>query len=379
MSEFRGYLDMLRQQGHEAGRDYGEFSRYLEKKARKMNIPLYGQFELTPLCNLSCKMCYVHRTEKEMVGLKPLAVPVWKDLMAQAFSAGMFEAALTGGECLTYPGFDELYLYLQSMGIQVTVMTNGVLLNEERLRFFAEHPPALIQATLYGPNEDAYERVTGRRVFQTVVENLRRVRAAGLALFVSVTPNRHLGEDVFETLRLAHSLSDSVSINTSLFAPPEEPWRLKEEDAPDAAFYARVLRFDRELLGIPVMEIPESSLPEPGGTCTEYGECGVTCGGGRSSFVIDWRGRMKPCNRLDAAGEPLKEGFDAAWRKINRVANSWPRTAACVGCAYEDVCDSCAANRAKYAEPGKQPMALCRQIRYLVSKGVLLPSECDPA
>ena len=379
MSEFRGYLDMLRQQGREAGRDYGDFSRYLEKKARKMNVPLYGQFELTPLCNLSCKMCYVHRTEKEMAGLKPLGVSVWKDLMAQAFSAGMFEAALTGGECLTYPGFDELYLYLQSLGIQATVMTNGVLLNEERLRFFGEHPPALIQVTLYGPSEEAYERVTGRRAFQTVTENLRNLRAAGLPLSVTVTPNRHLGEDVFETLKLAHSLSNRVFINTSLFAPPEEPWRLTAEDELDAAFYARILRYDWELAGIPVREPPEDSLPEPGGPYTECRECGLTCGGGRSSFVIDWRGRLRPCNRLDAASDALKAGFNEAWREINQIANSWPRTAACQGCAYEEVCDHCAANRMKYAGPGKQPLALCRQTKYLVSKGVLPSPECDPA
>ncbi len=378
MSEFRGYLDMLRRQGREAGRDYGDFSRYLEEKARKMNIPLYGQFELTPLCNMSCKMCYVHRTENQMAGLSPLPPPVWKDLMAQAFSAGMFEAALTGGECLTYPGFDELYLYLQSMGVQVTVMTNGLLLNEERLRFFGEHPPALIQVTLYGPNEEAYERVTGRRAFHTVTENIRRARGLGLPLSVTVTPNRHLGEDVFETVRLAHTLSRDVFINTSLFAPPEEPWRLTEKDELDAAFYARVLRYDRELRGLPVPEIPESSLPEPGGQCTECAERGLTCGGGRSWFVIDWRGRMRPCNRLDAGSEPLKEGFAEAWRKISQIANSWPRTAACIGCAYEDVCDYCAAVRAKYAEPGKQPLALCQRTKFLVSKGVLPSLECEP-
>ena len=377
MSELGGYLDILRQQGRESPHGYGAFTRYLQEKAREKNIPVYGQFELTPLCNLSCRMCYVHRTEQQMAGLSPLSPASWKELMRQAFSAGMFEAALTGGECLAYPGFDELYLYLQELGCQVTVMTNAVLLNRERLQFFRDHPPALLQVTLYGPDEDAYERVTGRRVFHTVAENIRRAQEADLALSVSVTPNRHLGEDVFETVRLAHSLADDVFINTSLFAPADEPWRLNGADEPDNAFLARLLRYDQELRGISAPEIPADDLPAPGGPYTGCGECGVTCGGGRSWFVIDWRGRMHPCNRLPATGEPLVEGFPEAWRKTNHTALDWPRTAACRGCAYEEACDHCAAERAKYAAPGEQPLALCNRTKYLVSKGVLPAPRCD--
>lgn len=378
MAEPRTYLDILRQ-GRDARRSYGKFARYLEAKARKMNVPLYGQFELTPLCNLNCKMCYVHRTEDQMAGLSPLPAAAWKDLMAQAFSAGMFEATLTGGECLTYPGFDELYLYLQSLGVQTTVMTNGVLLNEERLRFFKEHPPALLQVTLYGPHEDAYQRVTGHRVFQTVTENLRAARELGLPLSVSVTPNRHLGEDVFETVRLAHSLSKEVFINAELFAPSDEPWRLTAEDALDPAFCARIYRYDMGLRRLPVVEIPESDLPEPGGPHAESRECGVTCGGGKSSFVIDWKGRLRPCNRLDITSDVLTKGFAAAWKEISQSVSSLPRAAECDGCPYEEACDHCAANRMKYAEPGQQPLSLCRHTKYLVSQGILPPPQRGPA
>lgn len=379
MSEPRGYLDVLRQESRGGSRSYGKFARYLEAKARRTNTPLNGQFELTPLCNLSCKMCYVRRTEQQMAGRSPLPPAVWKDLMAQAFSAGMFEATLTGGECLAYPGFEELYLYLQSLGCQITVMTNAVLLNEDRLRFFEAHPPALIQATLYGPSEEAYERVTGRRVFHTVRENLSRARAAGLSLSVSITPNGHLGEDVFETIRLAHSLSKEVFISSELFAPPDEPWRLTAEDMLDAAFYARIYRYDMELRHIPAVEIPEDDLPEPGGPHAVNRECGVYCGGGKSSFVIDWRGRLRPCNRLDITADPLREGFAAAWKEINQSVSSLPRAAECLDCPYGEVCDHCAANRMKYAEPGKQPVGLCRQTKYLVSQGILPPPERDPA
>ena len=33
---------------------------FLEMKARERAIPVRATFELTPLCNLDCKMCYVH-------------------------------------------------------------------------------------------------------------------------------------------------------------------------------------------------------------------------------------------------------------------------------------------------------------------------------
>lgn len=93
----------------------------------------------------------------------------WKQLMTQAAQAGMRVATLTGGECLTYHGFEELYLHLQELGVEVTVLTNGVLLDERRVRFFQAHPPRKVQISLYGSSEDAYEKVTGHRMFARVI------------------------------------------------------------------------------------------------------------------------------------------------------------------------------------------------------------------
>ena len=169
---------MLRQQDKGYKMKFGELSEFLEARARRQGVPIRGQFELTPLCNLSCGMCYVHLNRDQMQGRSLLSVDQWKKLMAEAYEQGMFQAALTGGECLTYPGFDSLYLYLHSLGCQVDILTNGVLLDESRLAFFREHPPALLQVTLYGDSEDTYERVTGHRVFHTVIENLYRVKEA---------------------------------------------------------------------------------------------------------------------------------------------------------------------------------------------------------
>ena len=39
---------------------------YLQTRADAKGIPLSGTFELTPVCNMSCNMCYIRKTPKEL-------------------------------------------------------------------------------------------------------------------------------------------------------------------------------------------------------------------------------------------------------------------------------------------------------------------------
>ena len=98
------FLKQLAERKDEEKNPHQEFYAYLDSKAREKGIPLQGQLELTPLCNFNCKMCYVHLT-KEQMQKSLLTVEEWKDLIHQAWKAGMIQTTLTGGECLTYPGF----------------------------------------------------------------------------------------------------------------------------------------------------------------------------------------------------------------------------------------------------------------------------------
>ena len=141
------FLEYLRKQNGKQRQTFDAFYSYLEKKARIQGVPLSGEFELTPMCNLNCKMCYVHLSPEQMNNRELLTVEQWKDLMYQAYKAGMLHATLTGGECLTYPGFRELFLYLHSLGCEVSVFTNGALLNKDWIDFFKQHTPAEIQRT----------------------------------------------------------------------------------------------------------------------------------------------------------------------------------------------------------------------------------------
>ncbi len=373
-------LDFLREKTGKEIQSFSKVSSYLGMKAREKGVPISAQFELTPLCNFSCKMCYVHLNADQLKGQRVLSTDTWKDLMHQAWEAGMITATLTGGECLAYPGFDELFLYLHSLGCQVAVLTNGYLLDDRRIQFFREHMPRRIQVTLYGWNDDVYERVTGQRAFTKVADNIRKAIDAGLPVSINVTPNNFLGEDVFETIRVAKSMGQMVTVNSCLFAPREETGRSRQQDDPETDMYIRIYRLLDEIDGRETLEIDREKLPPEGGKDSDGLKRGLRCGGGRSGFIINWKGMMVPCNRLEMlCAYPLEEGVREAWKKVNHKANNWPVYSGCSECAYVEVCNICAGNQMRYAEPGEKPEGLCEQTKRFVSSGVrqLPDPECD--
>lgn len=365
----RALLRQLDEQGVTDHRRYERVRKFLNFKAREKNTPISGSFELTPLCNLDCKMCYVHLQKEQMAGAQLMTTAQWKDVMQQAIDAGMMYARLTGGECLAYPGFRELYLFLLSKGVEVCILSNGLLMDEEMTAFLRDHPPAAVQVTLYGASEDAYERVTGKRAFARVMENLRRLAAARIPLQIAVTPNEFMtdGEDV---IRLLHAEGFSFAINAGLMRPREETGRALADAGLDA--YVAMLKLRGELQGKAAgPECDPESLPDPGGSASS-GKTGVRCGAGRSGFSVDWRGGMRPCNNFPCEpADVLALGFGEAWRRTNRAALDYPLPVECEGCAYKGSCKHCVAEHAAGAIPGHASPAICAWGRRMVAEGLL--------
>lgn len=365
----RALLKQLDEQGITDYRRYDAVRRFLSFKARDKGVPISGSFELTPLCNLDCRMCYVHLNKEQMNGASLLTVEQWKDIMQQAIDAGMMYARLTGGECLTYPGFRELYGFLHSKGIETAILSNGILMDAEMVDYLVAHPPAAVQITLYGASEEAYERVTGKRVFTRVMENIRRLNAAQIPLSIAVTPNEFM-TDGEEVIRLLHEEGLTFAINAGLMLPREETGRKLADAGLDA--YVAMMKLRMALKGQQLEpDCDPESLPDPGSE-TSTATKGVRCGAGRSGFAIDWQGRMRPCNTFPCEPVELLElGFPEAWRITNHTALNYPLPAECEGCAYKGVCKHCVAEHAAGAPAGHASPAICTWGQRMVSEGLL--------
>ena len=372
------YLENLKKQNTGFKPKFGSLMEYLDIKAKKNGVPIRGQFELSPLCNFDCKMCYTHLTKEQMQERKLLSVEQWKGLMLEAWKAGMLCVNLTGGECLAYPGFKEIYLYLRDLGCELTVLTNGALLNDGWIEFFKANKPYMIQITLYGSNEDTYERVTGHRDFGKVTANIRKAMSNDLPIVLTITPSCYQKDDLCETIRTAKDLGAPFGVSAFLSDPKEETGRSGQAHDIDFEDYVQLYAFMNEMNGNRIEPIALDKLPPAGGPYHEFDGCGLHCRAGQSCFTVEWDGKMYACNSIRSIwAEPFKTGFQAAWNHIHQEALRWPQIPECIDCPYEAVCPNCAVFKQRFAEPGKQPLALCEQTRKLVQRGLKRIPDCE--
>ena len=121
-------------------------SDYLYQKASRMKIPLNGAFELSPVCNFSCKMCYVRKTPGQLQQEGKTLIPwqAWLELAGQCREAGTLYLLLTGGEPFLYPGFRSLYEALHKMGFLLSINTNGTLIDEQTVAWLKQFAHLLI-------------------------------------------------------------------------------------------------------------------------------------------------------------------------------------------------------------------------------------------
>lgn len=365
-------MSQLDSEGVTGYEKYKKVRRYIQFKAREQHIPVCGVLELTPLCNLSCKMCYVH-LEKAQMGDRDLLPPeTWISIIDQAVDAGMMYAVVTGGECLTYDGFKEVYLHLRKRGIEIGLLTNGTLLTEDMVCFLDEHPPADIQITLYGPDEDEYERVTGHRAFQKVMDSIARLRAHNLPFFISITPSFYMTEGK-KLIQLLHDMGVHYQINSGLKIPREETGRKLWEASLDT--YVDLYKEAQRLSdGEPLLTVPDEDLPDPGildGNCAKS-EKGVRCAAGRSTFCVTWEGKLKPCNSFpEIEADVMQVGFQAAWDHISRQVEEIVLPIECVNCPYEKVCEPCIIRHLEYGKPGHANPYACERAKRLVKEGLM--------
>lgn len=347
-------------------------SRYMHQKGIKYGIPVSGSFELTPRCNFNCQMCYVHMTDEEIQksGKNELSTDQWLSLASDAVDNGLLFLLLTGGEPFIRKDFDEIYLQLKKMGLMVSLNSNGSMLDVDRMNLLINNPPTRLNVTLYGGSDATYERLCGRPVFHKVVNNIRKIREAGISvrLNVSVTPdNCH---DIKDIYRIANELGIHAKSTTYMFPAirlgDNIPGVSKCRFTPkEAAYY--MLKCQEQYMTLEQLQASAKKSLLDWKECEENERQGIRCRAGRSSFWITWDGQMMPCGMMHNIGYSILENsFKESWKAIRRETEKIQLPIACSGCKYGEICNVCAASC--YAETGSydaEPEYICQFVQEL--------------
>ncbi len=365
-------LDLLREM-EEQGIDENDirqnriFSRVLNYKYRENHIPESGVMELTPLCNLDCKMCYVHLRPEQMEERTVLRGEQWIAWIDDAVDQGMLSVELTGGEAMLHPDFDDIYLHLLQKGVRVTVMTNGILLNDKRIAFFCKYPPAAIQITLYGASEETYETVTGKSMYGKVMHNLRKAKEIGCHLGISITPSRYFGvEDAKKIRAFTQKEGMQLTINNDLNEPRGDTGRSLSQFSLELDEYIRI---HKGLQSVATETVSLTQVPEPGTAQEE--QRGLLCSAGRSMFCITWEGFMKMCFDLPESVDLKEISFHEAWNKLYALAEFYLIPRECGNCAYQEACNRCPAIHMQNAPLGHADRHICHRTRCMAAEGLI--------
>lgn len=355
--------------------------RSLCRKCAGLGIPVSGIFELTPRCNLKCRMCYVRLTPEEMAPLgQERTAEQWLELARQARDSGMVFLLLTGGEPMLRHDFCELYEALAQMGLSISINTNGTLLGPAIRQLWHRLPPAQVNITLYGTEREDYEALCGNpHAFDAVVEALDWLRDEGILVHLNTTvvPTNYHKWEQLEAFARQRSLD--LRMTAYCFPPTRRDkscfQRLEPEEA--GALLVRDTLYREGPEGI-LRKARDLDTPLPRTCELDNGEP-ISCLAGRSQLWVTWKGDMTPCAMLtEPVTHPFRDGFAQAWEELKDLCRPIRLCPDCVDCEDRKSCMNCAA--VTFAETGSfsgKPEYMCRLNRAYRNNLLTLARQLD--
>lgn len=257
---------------------------------------------LTNRCNLSCNHCFyasgTTHSEDE------LSTQRFLQIIDQLVKFNVHYVTFTGGEPLLRKDIDRLISYARQNGLEVAILTNGLLINRERANFLSRMK-VKIQISLDGANEFTYNKIRGRG-FHEVIKSLKLLIECGCDVSISIVPMKENLAEIPETIELAKKLGvknfnfsllehsgrakqtyhDSRPSNNDLFTLFESLYETYYENCSQKSVRLAPVESMKSKLHIPPQRF--------------------ACKAGREVIAIDWKGDLYPCSGL--VGEDHKIG-----------------------------------------------------------------------
>lgn len=140
---------------------------------------------LTNKCNMHCPHCYMK--SGKAYGREMTTEEV-KSLLENFSKAGGTDVSLTGGEPTQREDFFEICDFISSLGMKISIYTNGLFWNEERVARLNPQSIEGVQISIDGFDEKSNSVVRGKGSFEKSLRAAGLFVSNGIYVKIAVTP-----------------------------------------------------------------------------------------------------------------------------------------------------------------------------------------------
>lgn len=198
---------------------------------------------VTNQCNMRCPHCYMKSGSAYDDELSTNEI---KLLCDHFYHTGGTDVFLTGGEPTVRPDFFELVEYISRLGMKVSIYSNGLFWNEERVKRLAAQNVDCIQISIDGYDEESNSLVRGRNAFERALNAVALFVKYHIFVKIAVTPPYELIRTHSEEyIRFSRQLlekygNEAIQIDYSYFLMPGRNLSAEVVAARKAEYYTLI-------------------------------------------------------------------------------------------------------------------------------------------
>jgi len=301
-------------------------------RALEARVPLSVQFDLTYRCNERCVHCYLdHDDHGEMTTAEV------KGVLDQLAGAGTLFVVFSGGELLLRKDLFEILGYARTLGFDIRLKTNAILLGEREADRLRDLGIRSVQVSIYSHRPEIHDGITKvPGSLQRSLAAIRFLRSRGLHVVIANVLMRQNAGDYPHVRALAGELGVECTI---------DPTITPKMDGDTSILNLRVsepqlLRVytDKSLLG--------HDANEPPPLIEEEMLDAAPCSAGHSACYISPYGDVFPCVQFPLpTGNLRAQRFGDVWHQspqMNEVRAIRMRDLpTCSTCSFMTTCTRC--------------------------------------
>ncbi len=306
----------------------------LNDKALRLGVPLSAHLDLTYRCNERCEHCYLdHDDHGEMTTAEI------KDLLRQFADAGVFFLTLSGGEPLIRRDCFEIIEDARSLGFNVKLKTNAILIREKEALRLRALGVEQVQISVYSDRPEVHDAITKvPGSLERTVKAIRFLRSQGLRVTMANVLMRSNRGDTEGVHDLAGKLGAHYTLDptiTPMMDGNTSVLRLRVDASEISSYF-----HNPSLVGD-----VESFCAPPAAVDAQVLE-GLPCSAGHTSCYVSPYGDVYPCVQFPlTCGNVRQQKFLEIWRDSPQLAEvrsiRLKDLTTCSSCTHAGSCTRC--------------------------------------